>query len=129
MDLNKILSIIGDNRRFVSPFEDFSGYCMFPEDRSDLEKLYFEKLYYAVQNAESLLEQAFSDDLFDFYGVNRSKVSSPGEMLAGLIFESFVLVPERQTIECCVSNSEFMFGHFIEIIWDYDWNLQSVWIN
>ena len=132
INANAIFEIIGDNRRFISPFEEFSAYYIVDGDAeitSEFEALYFDKLKYAVNNVETLLEQAFSKDLFDFYGVNRSKVSSPEEMLAGLIFESFVLVPERKTIECCVSNPEFMFGHFIELIWDYGWNLQSVWID
>ena len=134
MDLNPeaVSRITGNNRRFISPFEDISAYFIVDENTeitAGLEEMYFDKLKYAVNNAEALLNEAFSEDLFDFYGVNKSKVNSPEEMLSGLIFESFVLVPERKTIECCVSNSEFMFGHFIELIWNYEWKLQSVWIN
>lgn len=134
MDLNpdEISRIIGNNRRFTSPFEEFTAYYIVDDSTeitAELEELYFDKLKYAAQNADMLLKQAFSEDLLNFYGVNKSKVNSPEEMLSGLTFESFVLVSERKTIECCVSNSEFMFGHFIELIWDYDWNLQSVWID
>ena len=132
LSADRVSRIIGDNRRFISPFEDFSAYDIVDENikmTAELEELYFDKLKYAVNNAEALLTEAFSEDLFGFYGVNKAKVNSPDEMLAGLIFESFVLVPERKSIECCVSNPEFMFGHFIELIWDCEWKLQSVWIN
>ena len=130
MDLNanEVFKIIGNNRRFTSPFEIFSAYYIVG-DFGEYRELYFDKLKYAVNHADSLLGQAFCEDFFDFYGVDKTKVSSPEEMLDGLIFDSFVLVPEQETIGCCVSNQEFMFGHFIEIIWDYNWNLQSVWIN
>ena len=134
MDMNAdaVSRIIGTHRRFTSPFEDCSAYYIADENTeitAGLEELYFDKLRYAANNAEALLSEAFSDELYNFYGVNKAKVNSPKEMLAGLVFESFVLVPERKTVECCVSNPKFMFGHFIELIWDYDWNLQSVWIN
>lgn len=134
MDLNAeaVSCIIGNNRRFISPFEDFSAYyiaCENTEITAELEELYFEKLRYAVNNADKILKQAFSEELFDFYGVDKSKVRSPEEMLSGLIFDSFVLQPRQKIIESCVSNPKFMFGHFIELIWDYEWKLQSVWIN
>lgn len=127
MDRGAILSIIGENPRFSA---DLSGYDIIGESVSEDDKhLYFEKLRYAVKNADSLIAEAFNPKFYDFYGVDKSRTDSPDNMCGRLIFESFVLVPERGTIECCVSNPEFMPGHFIELVWNLDWNLQSVWID
>lgn len=124
---NDILRIIGENPRFSA---DLSGYDIIGESVSEDDKrLYFEKLRYAASNADSLISGGFNVEFYNFYGVDKSQVSSPKEMCERLIFESFVLVPERGTIECCVSNPEFMPGHFIELVWDYEWNLQSAWID
>lgn len=124
---NEILWIIGENPRFSA---DSEGYDIIGESVSEDDKrLYLDKLLYAAENADSLISSGFDAEFYDFYGVDKSRVSSPEEMCERLIFESFVMVLERRTIECCVSNREFMPGHFIELVWDYDWNLQSAWIN
>lgn len=124
---NDILRIIGENPRFV---KDSDAYDIIGENISEEDKnLYFEKLRYAVKNADSLIAGGFNSEFYDFYGVDKSQVGFPDEMRERLIFESFVLVLERGTIECCVSNPEFMPGHFIELVWDYEWNLQSAWID
>lgn len=121
------MGIISENPRFSA---DLSGYDIIGESVSEDDKrLYFEKLRYAVKNADSLIAGGFNSEFYDFYGVDKSQVRSPEGMRERLIFESFVLVPERGTIECCVSNPEFMPGHFIELVWDYEWNLQSAWID
>ncbi|MDE7400313.1 MAG: hypothetical protein K2N06_12410 [Oscillospiraceae bacterium] len=121
------MRIIGENPRFSA---DLEGYDIIGESVSEDDKrLYFDKLQYAADNADSLISSGFNAEFYDFYGVDKSRVSSSEEMCERLIFESFVMVLERRTIECCVSNEEFMAGHFIELVWDLDWNLQSAWIN
>lgn len=121
------MQIINGNPRFSA---DLSGYDIIGESVSEDDKrLYFEKLRYAVKHAGSLIAEVFDSKFYDFYGVDKSHVDSPENMCERLIFESFVLVLERRTIECCVSNPGFMPGHFIELVWDYGWNLQSRWID
>lgn len=127
MDREAVLRIISENPRFS---EDLSGYDIIGESVSEYDKcLYFDKLRYAASNADSLISGGFNVEFYNFYGVDKSQVNSPEEMRERLIFESFVLVLERGTIECCISNLEFMPGHFIELVWNYEWNLQSAWID
>lgn len=126
-DYKLIMRIIGGNPRFST---DSEGYDIIGDGVSeDYKRLYLDKLRYAAENADSLISSGFDAGFYDFYGVDKSRVSSPEEMRERLIFESFVMVLERRTIECCISNKEFMAGHFIELVWDLDWNLQSAWIN
>lgn len=132
IDLMRVSGIVGGSIRFTDPSADGSGYYIFSDDsgiRAEYILLYYEKLGYAVENADMLISEGFREEFFGFYGVDREKAVSPEIMRNRLIFDSFVLVPSKKTIECCVSNPEFMFGHFIEYVWDYDWNLYSVRIN
>lgn len=131
IDLKIVAGIVGGSARFPDPLADGSGYYIFSDSPLCAEdiRLYYEKLRYAVKNAERLIAEGFCEDFFGFYGVDREAVSSPAEMCERLVFDSFVLVPEKETIECCVSNPDFMFGHFIEYVWDYEWNFRNVRIN
>lgn len=131
IDLNTVAGLVGECGRFPDAMEDGSGYYIAADGMiSDGDiALYYEKLKYAAAHADSLIESGFDKEFFGFYGVDRGRAGSPEKMCAELMFDSFVLVPERKTVECCVSNPEFMPGHFIEYVWDYDWNLRSVRIN
>lgn len=130
LDNKKILEIVRDSKRFVSPFSDWSGYCILATPRQTVDgrneglvQFYLQKLKYAVTFADSLIENAFQSEFYEFYGVNRDLVKSPEDMCQQLIFDSFVLMSEKRTINACLSSEVFMFGHYIEFCWDYDWNL------
>ncbi|MDE5894068.1 MAG: hypothetical protein K2H45_14210 [Acetatifactor sp.] len=122
VDAIRVYEIIAQNNRFSSPFSEENGYYIWTEheaaDESVVE-LYLGKLSYAVQNVDRLIHQAF----LEF----SSSEDLPEEMWRRLVFDSFVLEPQRKEISCCLTNSDFMFGHFIECRWDYEWNLLSVW--
>ncbi len=90
---------------------------------------YYEKLRYAVQNTEKLVNEAFREEFYDFYGVNKNAVASPEQMKSGLIFDSFTMDTDDMSIAVYYSNKDFMPGHFIEAHWDADWNFKSCWIN
>ena len=128
MDVFKVSEIIGDNNRFISPFNEPCGYyiveCGGHIDEKAIE-LYWEQLKYAEKNIDRLVEQGFLHSFYEFYGVNKRLVESSADMCRRLIIESFVLLLQDNTIKvgCCLSNSEFMFGHYIECEWDCDWNL------
>lgn len=92
--------------------------------QEDIMRFYLGKLQYAVTYADVLIQNAFQSDFYEFYGVNQDVVKSPEDMCKQLVFDSFVLAPEQRTIGACLSNDAFMFGHFIEFCWDYDWNLE-----
>ena len=65
-------------------------------------------------------QQAFKQE---FYGVDKRTVKSPEDMCSHLIVESFVLNAEDMNIGSCLSNSSFMYGHYIDCLWDNNWNL------
>ena len=130
MDVNKVCAIIGDNHRFVNPLTESDNYYICANHQMSDEEisaetidLYWEKLEYASKHALELIQQAFRTSYYDFYGVKRDKIHSADEMSNQLTFESFVLVAKEREIGACLSNSEFMFGHFIECRWDDEWNL------
>lgn len=135
MLLNKdlISRIIGKSKRFCDPYDDPESYYIVGDDieksDSQLINLYYEKLEYAVCNAEDLIDSAFDNEFYNFYGVNRSIVQSPNEMSSNLYFDSFVLDLNDNSIGTCLSNDRFMFGHFIEVWWDKDWKIISQWID
>lgn len=135
MLLNKdlISKIIGESKRFCSPYDNPESYYIVGDDKeksdSQLINLYYEKLGYAVCNADYLIESAFDNDFYNFYGVNRNIVQSPNEMSSNLYFDSFVLDLKDNSIGTCLSNNRFMFGHFIEVRWDRDWKIISKWID
>lgn len=134
MDINvdAVYSVIGNNNRFVSPLkEPYSYYCFDDEDGTDIEnntkellELYLEKLQYASEHAAELIGTAFQPFFYQFYGCRKDKLNSADEMCERLIFDSFVLYIKEREIGACLSNVEFMSGHFIECRWDDEWNLK-----
>ena len=137
MELDKdiINEIIRDDRRFLSAYSDPEPYFMYSrkeytEDHDEkIIDIYYEKLRYAVQNTEKLVNEAFREEFYDFYGVNKNAVISPEQMKFRLVFDSFTMDTDDMTIAVYFSNESFMFGHFIEAHWDADWNFKSCWIN
>ncbi len=124
MDDHKVSEIIKNNQRFISPFNNLSSYCIVAFDNIDkkLIELYWNQLKYAEKNIDQFIKRGFHISFYEFYGVNRNIVKSPTDMCQRLLIESFILM-NQNTIGCCLSNDEFMFGHFIEYKWDCDWNL------
>lgn len=131
-----IFGIVGNNKRFVNPYDEPSSYYIFDnmnhlnkEFDIELINLYYEKLRYAVSHADSFIKDAFDDRFYNFEGVNKTLVKSPTQMCSELFFDSFVMFSENKNIVSCLSNNRFMFGHFIEVSWDSNWNIEYVWIN
>ena len=131
-----ILKIIGDNKRFRNPFDEPQGYTIIDridslneEFETELINLYYEKLRYAACHADKLIESAFDDKFYNFYGVDRTFVNSLTQMCSELYFDSFVMSCEDHIIGSCLTNEKFMFGHFIEVTWDSNWKIRYVWIN
>lgn len=138
MKLNKntLNEIICNHPRFIDPYDDTDPYTILnavdPLNKDfDIEIInrYYERLRYAVSHADELIKNAFTDSFYDTYFVNKEIVKSPMQMCSKLIFDSFVMYRDYQTIGACLSNNLFMFGHFIDVTWDSDWNIISVWIN
>lgn len=125
VDAAKVHKIIAQNKRFCSPFSEPYGYYIWTDQwdggenfDEEMVDLYLDKLAYAAQNVDILIRQASL--AFQFH-------SDMSEILwQRLVFDSFVLFPRDKEIGCCLSNADFMYGHFIECRWDYDWNLLSV---
>lgn len=138
MKLNKdtINEIIGNNCRFISPYHDSEPYDILDSTyhiNKDFEveiiNRYYERLRYAVTNADDLIKEAFNENFYDVYFIDRSVVKSPAQMCSQLVFDSFVMYPDHQTIGACLTNNDIMFGHFIDVRWDSEWNLISAWID
>ena len=127
-----VREITKGSRRFAGPFAEPNGYSIVEaEDEVALlaaRGRYLDRLRYAVANADALIAGAFRREFYDFYGVDRDKVHSPEEMCQGLVFDSFVLDARNGSAGACLTNSRFLFGHFIECWWDGDWRLRSVCI-
>ena len=125
-----IQKIVKGSPKFQGFFQEPKGYDIVTapweivEGKSEgIFRFYMMKLQQAVSHADVLIQKAFRADFYDFYGVRHDIVESPEEMCSQLIFDSFVMVTQTRTIEACLSNETFMFGHYIECCWDYDWNL------
>lgn len=138
MKINKdtINEIVGDNCRFISPYHDTESYVILDDtdplnEDFDVEIInrYYERLRYAVTNADNLIIEAFNDNFYDVYFIDKAIVKSPTQMCSELIFDSFVMYPDHQTIGACLSNNGAMLGHFIDVTWDNEWNIISVWID
>ena len=130
IDANAVWEIIRDSSRFVSPFSEPSGYYLVTNDDSktfsDAEiGEYLRKLEYMAKNIDALLQQAFDPSFYEFYGVNRSRISSSAEMCERLTVDSFVFNISDRTISCCLTNPQFMSGHYIECVWNGTWELLS----
>ena len=103
-----VREITKGSRRFAGPFAEPNGY--------------------SIVEAEDEVALLAARGRYDFYGVDRDKVHSPEEMCRGLVFDSFVLDARNGSAGACLTNSRFLFGHFIECWWDGDWRLRSVCI-
>lgn len=137
MKLNKdiINEIIRDNHRFLSADSDPEPYFMYSRKGYTCEydqkiiDIYYDKLRYAVQNAEKLVNEAFREEFYDFYGVDKNAVASPEQMKSELVFDSFTMDVDNMSISVYFSNDDFMFGHFIDARWDADWNFDCYWMD
>lgn len=130
VDANRVAEVIVDNPRFRSPFSAPPGYYICAdvlmsdaEISAEVVEEYWKKLAYAVEHAEELIKGAFRPYFYDFYGVDKEQIGSPEEMRNQLMFESFVLAVKEKEISAYLTNNEFMFGHFIDVSWDDEWNL------
>ncbi|MDE7254397.1 MAG: hypothetical protein K2O32_15860 [Acetatifactor sp.] len=127
MNADKVKEIIGDSQRFASPFSEPYGYYICIEENASISPTiiqeYLEKLKYMSENIDILIQQAFQSEFYDFYGVNRSLVQSSDQMCRQLVVDSFVLYANDHTIGCYLSNTQFMFGHFIDCLWSDRWDL------
>ncbi len=133
---NTINEIICNHRRFINPYDETGSYTILNaanllNDDFDIEIInrYYERLKYAVLHADELINNAFDDSFYDTYFVNKEIVKSPAQMCSELIFDSFVMYRDYQTIGACLTNNLFMSGHFIDVTWDSDWNIISIWTN
>lgn len=129
IDANAVWEIIGDHPRFSSPFTEPSGYYIWshngeiPFGNAEIQE-YKNKLKYMAEHLDTLLQQAFDPDFYMmFYGIDRSAVSSSDEMCARLTVDSFVLDAKDGSVSCCLSNPQFMQGHYIECVWNSEWEL------
>lgn len=129
IDPQAVQEVLGAHRRFVSPFADPPGYALLAEEGTAVDGAaaagYLDRLREAVKNADALIAGAFRREFYDFYGVDRGKVRSPEEMCRRLVFDSFVLDAGDGSVGACLTNSSFLFGHFIDCRWDRDWRLVS----
>ena len=135
LDKDHINSIIHGNSRFLSAYSDPDPYFMYTRKgyTEDFEKkiidIYYDKLRYAVQNAEKIVNEMFREEFYDFYGVDKNAVSSPEQMKSELVFDSFTMDIDDMSIAVYFSNKRFMRGHFIDARWDADWNFWCYWID
>ena len=135
LDKDHINSIIHGNSRFLSAYSDPDPYFMYTRKgyTEDFEEkiidIYYDKLRYAVQNAEKLVNEMFREEFYDFYGVDKNAVSSPEQMRSELVFDSFTMDIDDMSIVVYFSNKRFMRGHFIDARWDADWNFRCYWID
>ena len=129
MDMNAYMvnDNIGDNQRFISPFCKPCGYYILIKENKIISnisiQIYWEKLKYMSQNIDILIQNAFKPEFYGFYGVDQNLIASSDEMCQQLIVDSFVFDTNDNSIGCCLSNPEFMFGHFIDCLWSDSWNL------
>ena len=115
VDPQAVQSVLGGHSRFASPFAEPNGYSILAEEGFQI-------------NADALIRGAFRPEFFGFYGIDREAVGSPEEMCSRLVFDSFVLDLSNASVGACLSNREFLFGHFIECWWDRDWKVLSLTI-
>lgn len=129
MDMNacKVNDIIGNDQRFASPFSEPYGYCICAGENENISDIsiqkYWEKLIYMSENMDLLIQQAFKPEFYDFNGVDKNRIGSPDKMCRQLVVDSFVLYVKDHKAGCCLSNPQFMFGHFIDCLWSDSWEL------
>lgn len=135
LDKDILFGIVEGNGRFIDPFEVPEPYFILDAHGIDEDHdakiitLYYERLRYAVDHADLLIEGVFDDRFYDLYGVDRDLIGSPAQMCSELYFDPFSLDIEDYSVCAYLSNRQFMFGHFIEVMWDSGWEVKSVWIN
>ena len=122
VDAIKVSECIKNNNNFISPFSEPYGYyiCILNQNNKgtvddNMVELYLSKLKYVAENTDTLINQAFL--------MFQSSIGLPKTLWQKLMFESFVLLVDAEEIACCLSNRDFMAGHYIECRWDFDWNL------
>ena len=113
MNIDRVKSIIGENNKFQNPYTSPESYYIW-DNEDDFTEIYFEKLKYAAENSDMLIKST----------VEQANSISEEQCLK-LIFDSFVLVPSKNMICACLTNEKIMFGHFIDVSWDFDFNLLS----
>lgn len=127
MDAYKVKDIIGENHRFISPFSAPYGYYICAKENENISNIsiqkYWEKLRYMSENIDKLIQQAFKPEFYRFYGVDQNIITSSDKMCQQLVVDSFVLFIDDFEIGCYLTNSQFMFGHFIDCLWGDSWNL------
>ena len=138
MKLNKetISEIIKENDKFISAYSDPESYFIYGSqvhfdsdyDEKTIE-FYYDKLKYVVHNSDLLIKAAFREEFYDFYGVDKTTVSSPEQMCSELVVESFSMDVDDMTVGAYLSNEHFMPGHFIEVHWDNEWKISYLWID
>ena len=85
LDKDHINSIIHGNSRFLSAYSDPDPYYMYTRKgyTEDFEEkiidIYYDKLRYAVQNAEKLVNEMFREEFYDFYGVEKTLCLLPNK--------------------------------------------------
>ena len=120
MDAYKVKEIIGDNPRFLSPFCEPCSYYIWKKGD---EMLAARIAQYCLTYIERFVRQAFHPVFYEFYGVKQNRIRSPDQMCQELMVDSFVLDADTETIGCCLSNSQFLFGHYIDCLWNDNWEL------
>ena len=138
MKLNKdtINEIIGNHLRFVSPYdEEYNPYTILDHNDSLTEDSDIETISGVLRKAEICCfkcrrvdKKAFNDNFYDYYFVKKDTIKSPVQICSKLIFDSFVMFLDNQTVSACFSNDTFMFGDFIDVTWNRNWNIISVWL-
>ena len=110
LDKDHINSIIHGNSRFLSAYSDPDPYFMYTRKgyTEDFEEkiidIYYDKLRYAVQNAEKLVNEMFREEFYDYYGVDKNAISSPEQMRSELVFDSFTMDIDDMSIAVYFSN-------------------------
>lgn len=125
MDAEQVCLIVADSSRFADPFSDPCSYYIWTDQESVESKwisIYWDKLAYAVRHADDLIAQVFHE-ICKYDEIKRNIGGISEDMCQKLRFESFVLIPDREEVGCCLSSPEVMTGHFIDCYWNLDWHL------
>ena len=135
LDMDIVEGIVAGNPRFPSAYDDTEPFFIWDEpgknhtepDKAFIKR-YYDKLRYAAAHADELVNRAFREEFFDFDGLDRTKVKDSDDMRSRLVFDSFTMNAQKGTVNTYLSNSEFMSGHFIEVYWTDDWEVDMYMI-
>lgn len=130
LDMDIIEGIVAGNPRFLSAYDYTDPYFIWDEpgakhtepDEAFIAR-YYDKLRYAAEHADELIGRAFREEFFELYGRDRTKVKDCDDMRSRLIFDSFSMSAQKGVVNTFLSNSDFMPGHFIEVFWTDDWQV------